>query len=70
MDKNRTESTLLTLDQVAERLNVSRRTIENLLRAKKGPQFIRIGRTKRFRPEDVESWVDAAASDNPHHQKT
>lgn len=70
MDKNRTESALLTLEQVAERLNVSRRTLENLVRAKKGPRFIRIGRAKRFRAGDVDAWVDAAASDKSQNLET
>lgn len=70
MDKNRTEGALLTLEQVAERLNVSRRTIENLVRAKKGPRFIRIGRAKRFRADDVDAWVNAAASDKSQNLET
>lgn len=70
MDKNRTDSALLTLEQLAERLNVSRRTVENLVRAQRGPHFIRIGRAKRFRAEDIESWLAAAASDTSQNRKT
>lgn len=50
---------LLTIDQVAERLGVSRSTTRRMWQDGTLPRPIRIGsRSVRWRVEDLESWVD------------
>ena len=48
---------LLTLQQVAEYLNVSPRTVRRLLL--RGLPSVRLGRLVRFRDQDVARWVEA-----------
>lgn len=48
---------LLTADDVAALLNVSERTLWRLLSAGKVPKPVRIGRSTRWRAEDVREWV-------------
>lgn len=49
---------LLTMDQVAERLGVTRRHIRRLVAEKRVP-FLRVGRFIRFDPAEVSAWLDA-----------
>lgn len=49
---------LLTKRQVAELLQVSVSTVERLTRTGEGPQSIKFGRSRRWRREDVERWVE------------
>ena len=46
----------LTYPQVAELLQVSERTIQNLVRDQKIPH-VKIGRATRFHPVDIEKWM-------------
>jgi excisionase family DNA binding protein len=48
---------LLTLQQVAEYLNVSLKTVRRLLL--RGLPSVRIGRLIRFRQQDVARWIEA-----------
>lgn len=49
---------LLRVQDVAERLGVSVRTMENLIKAGRVPAFVRIGRQRRWRPEDIERFLE------------
>ena len=49
---------LLTKSQVAKRLAVCERTIDNLMRSK-SLAFVRIGRAIRFEPSDVEAFKNS-----------
>ena len=59
---------LLSLTQLAEQLNVSSRSIERWLREppRVGPplRFVRLGRRRLFRPEDVAAFVDGRVYEN------
>ena len=48
---------LITPDTLAERLGVTRRVIDEWRINGKGPAFIRVGRTPRYRPESVDAWL-------------
>ena len=47
---------LLTLKDLAEYLNVSRRTIYRLLNGEKLPAY-RVGKHRRFKREDIDEWL-------------
>jgi excisionase family DNA binding protein len=48
---------LLTPDEAAEYLNISKRTLMDSYR-RWGMRHVRVGRHIRFRVRDVEAWVD------------
>lgn len=51
------EEKLLTLDDLADYLNISRRTTYRLLKGSDLPAY-RIGGHLRFRREDIDLWID------------
>jgi excisionase family DNA binding protein len=48
---------LLTQDEAAELLKLSVRTVERLRVSGRGPKFLKIFRSVRYRPADVEQWL-------------
>jgi excisionase family DNA binding protein len=48
---------LLTQDEAAELLKLSVRTVERLRVSGTGPKFLKIFRSVRYRPSDVEAWL-------------
>ncbi len=50
-------STLLTIKEVAEKLKVSRATINRWMEDKT-ISFVKIGKCVRFREEHIENWLD------------
>lgn len=56
----RPEPLVLTVEQVAELLQVSRDTVENLHRTRQLPA-VRIGKHNRWRPQDVRRFVENLA---------
>ena len=50
---------LMTETEVAKRLNVSRASLRRWRVLKRGPTFMKIGGLVRYRPEDLEAWLDA-----------
>jgi excisionase family DNA binding protein len=57
-------NTLLTPDQVAEILTISKRSLYELLRRDSGLPVVRLGRAVRFRSIDVEQWIEARAKES------
>lgn len=49
---------LLTMDQLAERLGVTRRHVRRLVAERRVP-FLRVGRFIRFDPSEITGWLDA-----------
>jgi excisionase family DNA binding protein len=49
---------LLTLEQVAELLQVPARTLYSWRYKGEGPQGLRVGRHIRYRAADLDRWVD------------
>jgi len=49
---------LLTTEQAAEFLNRPVRTLEDWRYRGGGPPFVKMGRAVRYRPSDLEEWVD------------
>ena len=47
---------LLTTDELATRGGMSPGTLRNWRMVRRGPRFIRIGRTVRYRLADVKKW--------------
>jgi excisionase family DNA binding protein len=52
-------SKLLTVQEVADFLGIHRITLYRALSQGLAPNHIRIGTTIRFRPEDVEAYIEA-----------
>ena len=58
-DKEKTASaSLLTLEQVADYLSVSSRTVRRLI-AGKALRCVQVGRQKRFDPKDLAAYLNA-----------
>jgi excisionase family DNA binding protein len=53
-----TTESLMTVEQVAEYLNVPIKTVYRWRLTGTGPRGARVGRYVRFRRTDVEAWVD------------
>ena len=49
---------LLTADQVAQHLQISRRALYEMRYQGGGPPAIKVGRRLRFRRREVEAWID------------
>jgi excisionase family DNA binding protein len=52
---------LLDAKSLASYLSVSTRTLENMLLRGDGPPYVRLGRQRRWRPVDVEAWLQERA---------
>jgi len=61
-------SRLLTPEDVAEMLGVSRRTVTRMAAAGELPA-VRIGSQWRFRPESITDWQEARETGNPPRQR-
>ena len=57
-----TES-LLSSQEVADKLGLSVRTLDCWSYENRGPRFHKIGRHRRYRLSDLERWIDAQAVD-------
>ena len=60
--KNKNGETLLSGEQVANRLKVHSRTIYRLMEKNEFPQSIRIGHQHRWRESDIDEWVASGGS--------
>ena len=49
---------LLTMDQLAERLGVTRRHVRRLITERRVP-FVRVGRFIRFDPAEISAWLES-----------
>ena len=58
-DTNTPLKPLLDLKQTATALAISEVKLRRMLKAKDGPKVRRIGKSLRFRPEDVAAYVEA-----------
>lgn len=54
---------LMTRDDVAEYLGVPVATLAQWTYRGIGPQSIKVGRHRRYRPGDVEAWLDEQRAD-------
>ena len=52
---------LWSVDQVADYLGVPKQTIYQWRTKGYGPKGVKIGKHVKFRPEDVEAWLDEQA---------
>jgi len=50
---------LLNQSEAAKRLRLSERTLERLRLSGGGPQYVKCGRSVRYRECDIERWIDA-----------
>lgn len=51
---------LMTEADVARRLNLAVGTLQSWRITGKGPEFVKLGRAVRYRPEDIERFVQAS----------
>jgi len=63
---SRSSDPLLTVEQVAQYLNVNRFTVYRLLTQKRIPAF-KVGAQWRFKQETIEAWLMKSAK-NPHDE--
>jgi excisionase family DNA binding protein len=56
MSARSADSRYLTVQDLAERLRVPKRTVYDWNLRRVGPQFMKIGRHVRYRVADVEQW--------------
>ena len=64
--------TLLTQRQAAAVLGLSERTVERMRVAGNGPRFVRMGRSIRYRPADIENWIASrvvSSTSEPIHDR-
>lgn len=50
---------LLTREEVAEYYGISKRFLEACVYKSKGPRVVRLGRMVRYRPSDIDAWIEA-----------
>ena len=50
----------LTETDVAYRLGISAQTLRSWRWQRKGPTFLKVGRAVRYRPEDIEAFLEAS----------
>ena len=53
---------LMTVEDLADRVNLSVSTIRYWAQQGTGPRSIKLGRRRMYRPEDVEAWLEAQIS--------
>ncbi|WP_158924533.1 helix-turn-helix domain-containing protein [Acidisphaera sp. S103] len=58
---------LITKRQLAQRAQVSERTIDRMRRAKKAPPELKIGRQIRFLEDAAEAWFQSLAAGGQVH---
>lgn len=60
---------LLDAHQVTALLGVSRRTLESLITRHEGPAYLTIGRQRRWRPMDVNAWIEFRVQESTSQKK-
>ena len=58
------EYPLLSTKELAKRLNLSHRTLENMRMSGKGPAFVRVGRLIRYTEKAVIDWIRSRSASN------
>ena len=58
MDSERLPQSLLTDFEAAFHLSLATGTLRNLRSQGRGPRFVRLGRAVRYRPEDLDEWIE------------
>lgn len=57
---------LLDVHQLSEVLGIPEATLYSWRTHRRGPRGIRVGRHLRYRPEDVQAWIDAQVDGAQH----
>ena len=50
---------LLSKEDLEEQTGIPARTFDQYAYRGVGPAYVKLGRHRRYRPEDVEAWIDA-----------
>jgi len=58
---------VLTKDEAAERVRISRRQLDYRIRAGAGPAVTRIGGAVRIRDDELQSWLERCTVPPPSH---
>ncbi len=64
MDEPRTLEGLLSPEELAAKLKMSKKTLAKWRCNGRGPRFVRLGHAVRYMPQDVADWLEAKASRN------
>jgi len=67
---NTNSSALLTGDGAAQRLNISRRTLDTWRTRNFGPKYLKIGKSVRYRISDLDSWMESQERSHTHDTPT
>jgi excisionase family DNA binding protein len=62
-----TPERLLTVDEVAAWLNINPNTLRHWRHVHRGPRSLSVGGRVRYRPSEVEEWLEAGAKRAPSH---
>lgn len=54
---SRAAEQLMTSDQVAELLQIPKRSLDQWAYLGTGPRFVRVGRHRRYRPSAIDAWL-------------
>lgn len=65
------DTALLTPREAARRLGVAERTLRQWRTDGTGPPHVRLGgRSYRYRPADIDAWIDAQLDRQPHRERS
>jgi len=59
---------LLTTSEVADLLRVPQRSLDQWAYQGSGPAFVRVGRYRRYRPADLEAWLNERTTTTARRQ--
>lgn len=60
---------LLTSSQIAELLQIPVRTLDDWAYRGEGPPFVRIGRHRRYAPDELERWLASLRRSGDHRRQ-
>lgn len=60
---------LMSAEEVGEIIGRPARTLRQWRYLGKGPKYVKVGATVRYRPADVEAWIEAQAKEPADHKK-
>jgi excisionase family DNA binding protein len=59
----------LTEKEVAKQIRVSLASLRRWRLLQRGPRFVKVGALVRYRPEDLEQWLEALPDGGAVHQR-
>lgn len=60
-----TAKRLLSHAEAAYYLNITEASLHSMNSRKRGPRSFKVGRTRRYDPQDVQAWLESRSSASP-----